>query len=143
MKKLSVIAALSILALVAMPATGSATIVFSALADISIYDAPCGGGFLKAVEGTHSGTVHSFAPGDVGRPFRVNGQNGFCGFGTTAVTCGANTTVTSSGGGATCYTYQEVSSNQCSFNSWEARTLVEVTDSGSESATAASSCTGC
>lgn len=142
MKKFAILTTLTLLALAAVPSTGSATVVFSATADLDFSDAPCSMGYLQAMRSYHSGIVHSFAGSDVGRGYRVNGQAGLCGVGSLNA-CAVNKVVTTSGGGGSCQTYREVGSVECSADTYQAMTLVEVTDGGSESATASSPCISC
>lgn len=126
----------------ALPVPSSATVVFSAYADLDIYDAPCGFGVLKAFATYHSGTVHSYAGGDSGRGFQVDGGLSVCSSTFDRASCsnggtvGTNTTVS-------CSTYTERNQGSCSSTPWQAKTDVGVTDGGGESAFDASGCQTC
>lgn len=141
MKATSLTGLMLVLALVALPAASSGTIVFSAYADLDIYNAPCGGGFIKAIAGYHSGSVVSMDPGDSGRQFRLRGESGRCGL-TTSDYCNALGTVgTNSSLG--CGTYFEVGSGMCSVRTYEATSWVYANDAGGEEDTASSGCQSC
>lgn len=131
-------------ALLALPAPSSGTIVFSAYADTpDIGDAGgCApGGTIKAISSYHLGSIASMGAGDTGRHFDVDGSLGKCGFFYAMTSCTDRGTA-GSDNSASCTTYMEVGGGMCSGNSYKGVTDVYVLV-GSESAHAESSCSSC
>lgn len=143
MKKTWTVPLFLVLALVVCAAPGSATIVFTAFADLSFYDAPCTPpGTLMSIEGYHSGSLHSMDAGDYGRNFDLDGTTKSCSFSVTHGTCGDFGTA-GVDNNVFCATYFEQMKNMCSSRSYKATASVQVTDGGGESAYDESSCQSC